>query len=211
MSDIIKMPFNLVEIAEAFQLEEKTDCQHLTDWLSASYTFNETENIVLNDIFSDTSSNMDGMNEEELKIRVVAPLFYIAKIDEPKKIRVFYERPLSVVVNNYMLSVVCDCMVATPRFNAPIHPHFFLQEFKKAKGEKKDPEAQMLVAMLAAQHINNDNKPLYGGFLIGSTWRFATLIGREYCASQQYLTTRKEDLHKIASIIRKLKQLVIER
>ena len=62
--------------------------------------------------------------------------------------------------------------------NSPKSPYFFLQAFKKAKGEKNDPEGQMLQAMLIAQEKNNNQKPVYDGFLIGPNWRFATLHGK---------------------------------
>jgi hypothetical protein len=52
-------------------------------------------------------------------------------------------------------------------FNTPDSPYFFLQEFKKKRGENRndkpfDPEAQMLKAMLIAQNLNNDGKIIYG-------------------------------------------------
>lgn len=151
----------------------------------------------------------DYMNEEELKIRLIAPLFQIANIDDDTRVRVFYGRPLSADVNGYSLSVVCDCMVAASTiFRTPTHPYFFLQEFKKAKGEKRDPEAQMLVAMLAAQEANQDNAPVYGGFLIGSVWRLATLVGSDYCTSRQYFASQQDDLLALVFALRHLKSLI---
>jgi hypothetical protein len=161
-------------------------------------------------IHSEMMTSSDYLNEEELKIRLIAPLFLIAKIDEGDKIRVFYERNLNVEIDEFQISVVCDCMVAASTiFKTPSHPYFFLQEFKKAKGEKRDPEAQMLLAMLAAQKSNNDGKPIYGGFLIGSNWRLTTLINNQYCASRQYSALNKEDLMQIAYALRHLKALIM--
>ena len=137
-------------------------------------------------------------------------MFQIANIDEENKVRVFYERSLSAEIDEYQLSVICDCMVASSTiFKTPTHPYFFLQEFKKAKGEKRDPEAQMLVAMLAAQKANNDRQTIYGGFLIGSIWRLATLVNNSYCTSRQLSATNKEDLKQIVSTLRHLKALVL--
>ena len=128
------------------------------------------------------------------------------------KIKVFYERPLAATVENHPLSVIADCMVATPmEFNTPRNPFFFLQEFKKGKGEKRDPEAQMLSAMLIAQHNNQDGKPLYGGYLVGGNWRFTTLIQKDYCVSRQFDATQKTDLLQIVSALRQLKQLILNR
>ena len=162
----------------------------------------------------------DYLNEEELKIRLIALLFQIANIDDDTRVRVFYERPLSADINGYSLSVVCDCMVAASTiFRTPTHPYFFLQDgpplrFKKAKGEKRDrnvgpPEAQMLVAMLTAQEANQDNAPVYGGFLIGSVWRLATLVGRNYCTSRQYSASQQDDLLALTFALRHLKKLIV--
>ena len=122
----------------------------------------------------------------------------------------FFTRSLSATVNGYDLSVVSDCLIATPLpFNTPDVPYFFLQEFKKKRGEKKDPEAQMLIAMLIAQNLNPEDRILYGGYLIGHNWHFATLNGQQYSISRQFDATDKDDLMKIIFILRKIKDLVL--
>lgn len=65
--------------------------------------------------------------------------------------------------------------------------------------------------MLISQNINQDNKPLYGGFLVGSNWRFATLLGNEYSVSRQFDAANKNDLLQTVYILRKLKDLIINR
>lgn len=67
----------------------------------------------------------------------------------------------------------------------------------------------MLVAMLAAQESNQDNAPVYGGFLIGSVWRLATLVGRDYCTSRQYFASQKDDLLALTFALRHLKTLIV--
>jgi hypothetical protein len=205
------LPFDLVAIGQAFGIVQKQNCSHLDTWLAAEYELNVVEQTVLTDLHTDVSQTSGAMNEEELKARLVGLLFYAARIDVPNKIRVFYERPISAIIDGYNLGVICDCMVATPMFSLPVQPYFFLQEFKKAKGEKKDPEAQMLMAMLISQHLNNDNKPVYGGYLIGDVCHFTTLIGKDYCVSRPFYAGRKDDLFKMASILRKLQDLILNR
>ena len=63
--------------------------------------------------------------------------------------------------------------------------------------------------MLAAQKANNDRQTIYGGFLIGSIWRLATLVNNSYCTSRQLSATNKEDLKQIVSTLRHLKALVL--
>jgi hypothetical protein len=96
-------------------------------------------------------------------------------------------------------------------FNYPEHPYFFLQEFKKEKKEGNDPEAQMLQAMIIAQSLNQNDHPVYGGYLIGSRWRFSTLIGKEYCVSRHFDADEKPDLLQIVFILRHLKELILSR
>ena len=205
-----RLPFDLSIIAETFKLERSGKCEHLEKWINQSYELTESEEKLLNEVHAEMVESSDYLNEEEIKIRLIAPLFQIANIDEENKVRVFYERSLSAEIDEYQLSVICDCMVASSTiFKTPTHPYFFLQEFKKAKGKKRDPEAQMLVAMLAAQKANNDGQTIYGGFLIGSIWRLATLVNNSYCTSRQLSATNKEDLKQIVSTLRHLKALVL--
>lgn len=211
METVKKIPFDLVEIAKAFNIKQNRNSKHLNEWLTAQYTFNEIEQSILDNTFERITIAGNYWNEEELRVRVIGSLFYVADIEKPDDICLFYERPLSATINNHYLSVVCDCFVASSIFNAPVHPYFFLQELKKAKGEKKDPEAQMLTAMIIAQHLNNDNKPIYGGYLIGTNWWFSTLVGNQYCLSRQFALSQKDDFEKTASILRKLKELILNR
>ncbi len=80
-------------------------------------------------------------NEEELKMHFISPIFFLAKIDVPQKIKLFYERILKNEVEGQDIFVKCDCMIATPfGVNTPQAPYFFLQQLKKKfspLGERK--------------------------------------------------------------------------
>ena len=200
------------DISLQFGIKKQKDCVHLQQWLSASYTLNELDQSLFDTGYENALENVDYWNEEELKIRLVGLLFLIANIEDKNSIKVFYERSIAGNVDGYDLSVVSDCFVATSTdFNTPIHPYFFLQEFKKMRGEKKDPEGQMLTAMLISQSLNQDIKPVYGGYMIGSNWWFTTLVGRSYCSSHKLDTTKRSDLLQIVFILRKLKELILNR
>lgn len=208
----IRLGFDLSLIAEAFDINRTTHSDALAQWLAARFQLTPEEQHILDKIYEEIAEDGDYWNEEELKIKAVGLLFFLADISVKNKIKVFYERPLTAQINGYQLAVIVDCMVATSMvFNTPKLPYFFLQEFKKGKGEKKDPEAQMLSAMLIAQARNGDNLPVYGGFLIGANWRFATLTGRDYCLSRLFNASHKPDLLQIVFILRKLKDLILSR
>ena len=136
-------------------------------------------------------------------------IFFLAQLDEPKKVKLFYERPLKEEVQGQDIYVKCDCMVAAPfGINTPAAPYFFLQEFKKAK-KPDDPEGQMLLAMIAAQFRNANKKPVYGCWLQGRNWVFTTLHDKNYCVSKIYDATISEELYQIIYILRGMKQIIL--
>jgi hypothetical protein len=206
-----KLSFDLSDIAQAFDLSDQNDCQHLNEWLNASYTLNDIENSIFQSTYKTVVEAGDSWNEEELRVRLIGAAFMIANIEITDKVRLFYERPISAIVKEYKLSVICDCLIASSRLKTPVKPYFFLQELKKAKGEKKDPEAQMLTAMLIAQQLNQDEKPIYGSYLLGTSWRFTSLIGNKYCVSKKYESANIEDFKQIIFILKKLKEIIINR
>jgi hypothetical protein len=68
-----------------------------------------------------------------------------------------------------------------------------------------------LAAMLIAQYPNNDGKPLYGSYVIGSNWWFTILIGEDYCSSREFNMDNRQDLLQIVFILKRLKTLILER
>ena len=151
----------------------------------------------------------DFWNEEELKMQFLAFLFFHIGINEANKIKIFYERALKTKVEGKTISVICDCMLAKPfGVNRPDTPYFFLQEFKKQKNAD-DAEGQMLGAMLIAKTMNGNKKPVYGAFLQGRNWVFATLHGKDYCVSEQFDATKVEGFGQIIGILRNLKKIIL--
>lgn len=207
-----KHPIDLSLLAETYEITPRRENEVLTEWLSASYSLTDFEEKLLRDVFERTKDYINYFNEEELKIQLISHIFYLAALDLDGQIKVYYERPLSAVVGEFRLSVVADCLVATPMpFNKPRKPYFFLQEFKKGKGDNKDPEAQMLMAMLIAQQKNQDGKPIYGSFIIGANWFFTTLTGTDYCLSREFNAANYTDLVQIVFLLRHLRTLILER
>jgi hypothetical protein len=209
--ETIKLKSDIEDVLDAFALKHNVSCDLLAEWLGATYTLNEMHTALLEEKRQELLQEGKFWNEEELKMRFLSFLFYVAHIDEPNKIKVFYERPLSAVLNGYELSVVCDAMVATPKgIGKPKKPYFFLQEFKKQKNAS-DPEGQMLMAMLIAQAENADNLPVYGCWLQGQNWVFTTLHEKNYCVSKQFDAVEKEDLFQIIYALKHLKDLILKR
>ena len=199
-------------LIDEYQLTKTFGSPFLESWLQATGELTDLQEQLLNTIYKKSLDRMGGWNEEELKMKLISILFFIADFEEDGKITTFYERALNEIVGNFTIHVVCDCLIASPLgLTTPKNPYFFLQEFKKQKGDSNDPEGQMLAAMLAAQHLNNDGKPIFGSWLTGSIWIFTILDGQNYYFSNAYDATNKQDLLQIIYILRKLKDLILNR
>jgi hypothetical protein len=200
------------EVLERFNINRNQSCEHLKNWLDTSGIFSAFELELVQKIQKGLILHGRAWNEEELKMNFVSFVLFLANVNVPEKIQVFFERRLSGTVNDIPISLVVDSMIASPtNANRPKTPYFFLQEFKRSLGDDHDPEGQMLAAMILAQELNQDGKPLYGCWLQGKNWNFTTLIGRDYCVSKQFDATEIEDLHQIVFILRKLKDLILNR
>ena len=105
--------------------------------------------------------------------------------------------------------MISDCLIATPLFDAPDQPYFFLQEYKKSKGDEVVPEAQALTAMLITQAQNDNGEPIFGSYVLGTNLYFTLLDGHRYYHSRKYDLPRLDDLKQFVFSMRKLKELVI--
>lgn len=208
----IKLILDTDEVLDAFNLERNIGCAILDEWLSTSYELTSGQEEILEEKRQRLSIEGYFWNEEELKMHFLAAIFDMIHFDEKGKIKLFYERPLVSVINGYSFRVVCDVMIATPKgVGSPKKPYFFLQELKKQKGKEQDAEAQMLAAMLVAQFQNeNKSQPVYGCYLQGKNWTFATLHDKNYCVSSQFDATNKVHLYQVIYALKHLKILILK-
>jgi hypothetical protein len=206
---------NIDDILGNFGITKIKYTSHLLEkWLSIEESNEETltltQKVIFQDVLELINAGVEGWNEEELKIKALSLIFYIAKMEDAPRVKMFFERPIHAVIGSFVIDVKVDCMLATPwGEGTPQHPYFFLQEFKQEKKKSLDPEAQMLAAMVAAQELNNNKKPLYGGYIIGRNWFFGVLEGKVYTISNAYNATEEADLRKIIFILRRLKQIIL--
>jgi hypothetical protein len=212
MEKIEKLPLDIDSILFNFGLPRLREGHLMAEWISADGEMAIDELTRLKKLHKKTLTSGDGWNEEELKIKFLSLLFDLADIEIENQIVSFYERAMSAVINDFKISVVCDCLLASPAgISTPRVPYFFLQEFKKQKGDSNDPEAQMLAAMIVAQYKNANQEPIYGAWLVGSTWNFTILNGKEYFVSRKFDAANFEQLRQIVFILRKLKDSIVER
>jgi hypothetical protein len=205
--------YDVEEVIETFDIQLIDDCQILDVWVNATPSeLMPLDKILLDELPLELRQNERNWNEEELKMFFISPVFRMANLNVDKKLKTFFERSLTGIVKERKISVVVDCMVASPKNSGrPATPYFFLQEFKRSKGDSHDPEGQMLAAMILAQEMNHDGHPMYGCWLQGKNWYFTVLNGVEYCVSRQFDATQERDLLQIVFILRKLKELILGR
>ncbi len=79
-------------------------------------------------------------------------------------------------------------------FGRPKHPYFCIKKFKKVKNSSNDPEGQLVAAMVAAQALNNDEKPMYGAYLLGRDWTFCILNEKNLVQSPPYSAATQKGL-----------------
>ncbi len=210
LEKIEKLPLNIDSILFNFGLPRLREGALIDDWISADGKTTAEEQNRLHKLHKKALTSGDGWNEEELKMKFLSLLFDLVDIEIENQIVSFYERPMSAVVNDFKITVICDCLLASPAgISTPKVPYFFLQEFKKQKGDSNDPEAQMLAAMVVAQQQNANQKPVYGAWIVESIWNFTILDGKQYFVSRKFDAANFEQLLQIVFILRKLKSMIV--
>lgn len=207
-----KFKYDIDQVLGHFALERGHECGILKQWLDVSIPSDYVLPELLEKKRLTLIDEVDVWNEEELKMHFLSFVLEYADFQISKKAKLFYERPISAVVQGTALSVICDALLASPYgINTPQKPYFFLQEFKKGKKAADDAEGQMLIAMLIAQEQNADKFPIYGCYLQGRYWYFATLQDKQYCLSRSYDATQKDELARILFILCSIKELIYPR
>jgi hypothetical protein len=148
-----------------------------------------------------------GWNEVELESKFIAPLFGLTNIED-KEIGYFMERPLEAEVQGVMLFGTVDGLIARGSED-PELPYFCMQEFKRSLENKGRPNGQVLASMLAAQALNKNSFPIYGLYVVGASWHFVVLEGKEYVISKTYAADG-EALFTIFKMLKALKILIVE-
>jgi hypothetical protein len=200
-------------VINTFGIKRVKQCATLNKWVAAQYVLDDFEDKTLDKALERYANLAASWNEEELKMHFISAIISVADPNITDVCKTYFERPLSGVINNFNIHVITDCMIAQPKLAGdPDKPYFFLQEFKQAQRfGRTDPQGQMLAAMLLAQDINRDDKPIYGCYVVENNWRFTTLNGLDYCVSRQFDSTNKAELVPIVCILRHLKELIINR
>jgi hypothetical protein len=197
--------WTLDKIDDAFNTKQVWQMNVLDELLAFEYTPNEMEAWFLKELQAVYSLGGDNWNEVELENKFISPLIVIAKLND-ERYSYFLERDLQVTIGDYDISGKVDGMIASGYRN-PKKPFFCLKEYKRQTDPNGDPVGQAMIAMLAAQALNDNDNPVYGCYVIGRSWNFMALVGKEYAISNVYTCTTDE-LLDIFRILKGLKSII---
>ena len=197
--------WTLDKIDEAFNTKQIWEMNALDELLAFQYEVNDMESWFLNELQSVYKLGGDDWNEVELENKFISPLIVLAKLND-ERFSYFLERELQVIIDNYDLSGKVDGMIATGYRN-PKKPFFCLKEYKRQTDPNGDPRGQALIAMIAAQALNDNNGTVYGCYIIGRSWNFMALVEKEYAISNVYTCTTDE-LWNIFRILKGLRSII---
>lgn len=181
----------------------------LEEWLTVENDLTEFDLKMLEKRRVVLLENVNGWNEETLKMKFIAFILDMADYDT-KPYQGVFEAEMAGVVQGHSLKVIADFTIAQVIEDLIEHPYFYFHEYKPKK-RPKDPVAQVLLAMLIAQEQNKDGKPIYGCHVIGEQWYFMVLHGREYAIAEGLSATDFKELQKILLVLRKFKDILLNR
>jgi hypothetical protein len=178
----------------------------MTDWLTLHSAAEEDKLwLPLQELQEKLLNHVYDWNEQELIIYFIAPLLHLVNFEQ-EHYHPFFQREISVKYNNEILSGVVDCVVAQGK-RSPKRPFFFLQEHKKEHDSSNDPLGQLMIAMIAAQHLNQNQQPVYGAYVIGRYWHFVLLEGLEYAVNSGF-NASKEEIKAIFGVLKNTKAII---
>jgi hypothetical protein len=193
--------WTLDKIDEAFGLRQVYEMETLTQLITPSYELNDFEKQYIGTLQEHFKYGGDDWNEVELENKFISPMMVLA-YKPNDKYAYFLERDLAVKIDEYELSGRVDGLIATG-FRNPKKPFFCLNEYKKGTDPNGDPKGQALIAMLAAQELNNNQLPIYGCYVIRRDWYFMVLEDKKYSISQDYSCVT-EEVFEIFKILKNL-------
>ena len=197
--------WTLTKLDKAFGLRQIWECTLMEQWKNSEIEIDDFEKKTLLNLQKSLIRGGRAWNEVELENKFISPVIMTANIDD-EQMGYFLERSLSGIVGDYELSGIVDGMIATG-FRDPDIPLFCLHEYKLCCDNQGSPDAQALAAMLVAREKNNNQKPIYGVFVVGLVWNFMILNDNEYFMSKTYHAD-DEEIFTIFKMIKALKQII---
>ena len=188
------------ELKKLFEIEQNLDSSIFEEWFNYPIEIDRQVEEFFKKLIADNKLLIERYSEEDLKVKFIVPILNQIQFQSyEKKIRDFYELPMSYETNQFILNGTCDFVVSEGLVESK-KPYFFIQEFKRHE-EYGNPRPQLLAELISAVELN-DWKFIKGAYITGSHWHFAILERLErhkyqYFISQNFDSTKIEDLTAI--------------
>lgn len=195
------------EVRLTFNLKQTVSSELLTKWLDAVHPLNPHQIEFLQEKKELLKRFYRSWNEDELKFQFIAHIVEMARL-RGDNFGTFSQRKLTATIDNITLFGRPEVMIATGQED-PLKPYFFIHEYKPSK-RADEPLGQVLAAMVAAQYLNDDGKPLLGCIVLGSIWQFVVLENKTYTLSDNYDATQFDELSAIHSALCQAKVFIME-
>lgn len=197
------------DVERTFQIARKKahEIDEMQTWLQAPAPTGELHSNFtrLRELLEES---VDAWNEDELKLMFIGPLLLEVNFNDYPNYKVFSQRFVKFRTEEVQAQGRIEWMVAQGR-QYPLHPFFFLHEYKPEKSTGNDPLGQLLIAMVYAQNENKKDKhPLYGSYVLGRLWFFAILKAQEYTVSRAFDATQDDDFREILAKLQYVKHAV---
>jgi hypothetical protein len=184
----------------------------MQEWLEVEIpVFNVVEQGNFDKKLREAMLSIEGWSEEDLKMKFITYILELGLLSDGDGIIGYFDKVISATVEGIFLRVKSDFMIAKGILDVHENPYFHFQEYKPYKNPSGDSMAQLLESFLIAQAKNETPKPLYGIDIIGESWKFVIMDGKEYCVSPPYSCVKKDDLLQIIAILRKFKHILMTR
>ena len=212
MAKSIKKPFKdwlYEEVGDTFGLKEMSTHPELDKLKNVTLPKNHPLRQDIEVLRVLLQKYINSWNEDEYKFMFISRFIGLAEYVSTNY-KVFTQRPLSVKYDNdtKITEGLVEFMLAKG-IQTPRKPHFFLHEYKPEKRRDNDPLGQLLIAMVAAQKMNQDNKPIYGIYVNGRNWFIVILDNNVYSVSNPYVAT-DEDIFDLFAVLLHFKDIMEE-
>ncbi len=196
-------------IEDTFKLNRLLEHKSLSAWIAKKKTieFDSIDEGALIKFQKISNRNIHTWNEQELNKYFIGPVLTLVNFNT-SKFKIFANREISATIGDVELYGIPDELIATGIYR-PKLPFFCLNEYKKQEDSRGDATGQALAAMLVAQKKNNNDKPIYGIYVVGKFWHFMILKDKQYAISKSYAAD-DEEIFEIYKILKALKKIIIE-
>lgn len=197
--------WSIKEVEKEFGIKLKKKSTLLDEWLVIHSPLSSFEKQWLEYIRNYLEEYGFVWKEQDLIANFIGPLLTLVNFNHDAY-RGFSISELSAPYGDETLSGEVDYVVAQGQYD-PERLFFFLHEYKK-EHDNRDPRGQLLIAMIAAQLLNNDDNPIYGVYVVGHMWYFVILDSKEYTVHRRGFNALTKEIEQIFGVLRNTKPII---